>query len=58
MKVVSYLNLFGNNDFISCEEENVMIKDNTKYLSLELIESNGFYIKPSWVEEVEFECMY
>lgn len=55
MKVVSYLNLFGNNDFISCEEENVMIKDNIKYLSLELVESNGFYIRPSCVEEVEFE---
>lgn len=55
MKVVSYENLFGNNDFISCEEENAMIKDNTKYLSLELVESNGFYILPSWVEEVEFE---
>lgn len=55
MKVVSYLNLFGNNDFISCEEENVLIKDNTKYLPLELVESNGFYILPSWVEEVEFE---
>lgn len=55
MKVVSYLNLFGNNDFISCEEENVLIKDNTKYLPLELVVSNGFYILPSWVEEVEFE---
>lgn len=55
MKVVSYEDLFGNNDFISCEEENVMIKDNTKYLSLELVESNGFYILPSCVQEVEFE---
>lgn len=55
MKVVSYVHLFGDNDFLSCEEENVLIKDNTKYLSLELVEANGFYILPSWVEEVEFE---
>lgn len=55
MRVVSYEHLFGNNDFISCEEENVLVKDNTKYLSLELVASNGFYILPSWVEEVEFE---
>lgn len=55
MKVVSYEHLFGDNDFISCEEENVLIKDNTKYLSLELAQSNGFHILPSWVQEVEFE---
>lgn len=55
MKVVSYEHLFGNNDFISCEEENVLIKDNTKYLPLELVVFNGFYILPSWVQEVDFE---
>lgn len=55
MKVVSYSNLFGNNDFISCEEEHVMIKDGIKYLSLDVIKSIGFQYLSTWVQEVDFE---
>lgn len=55
MKVVSYLKLFGKNDFESYCEEQVLIKDGLKYLPLDIIESNGFQYLSKWVQEVEFE---
>lgn len=58
MKVVSYEHLFGDNDFISCEEEHVMIKDGIKYLPLDVIKSIGFQYLSRWVQEVEFERTY
>lgn len=55
MKVVSIRNLFGNNDFVCCCEESVLVKDGLRYLPLDIIESTGFYYLPMWVQEVDFE---
>lgn len=55
MKVVSIENLFGDSDFKYCCEEHVLVKHKTKYLPIDIVESNGFYYLPSWVQEVEFE---
>ena len=55
MKVVSIKNLFGDNDFKCCCEEHVLVKDGLRYLPLDIIESNGFYYLPMWVQEVDFE---
>lgn len=56
MKVVSYENLFGNNQYVStkCEQYSVT-KDGIKYLPLSIVEEVGFDYEQSAVMEVEFE---
>ena len=55
MKVVSYENLFGENDFISYYEEDVLIKDGIKYLPLDVVYAVGFHYETKDIQEVEFE---
>ena len=55
MQVVSYIDLFGSNDFISCCEEDVLIKDGIKYLSLDVVYAFGFHYETKDIQEVEFE---
>ena len=55
MKVVSYEDLFGENDFISCCEEDVLIKDGIKYLPLNVVYAVGFHYETKDIQEVEFE---
>ena len=55
MKVVSYEDLFGENDFISCNEEDVLIKDGIKYLPLDVVCAVGFHYETKDIQEVEFE---
>lgn len=55
MQVVSYVDLFGDNDFISCYEEDVLIKDGIKYLPLDVVYTVGFHYETKDIQEVEFE---
>lgn len=55
MKVVSYIDLFNDNDFISCYEEHVLTKDGIKYLPLYIVYEAGFHYETKDIQEVEFE---
>lgn len=55
MKVISYEDLFGSNDFISCCEEDVLVKDGIKYLPLYVVYAVGFHYEPKDIQEVDFE---
>lgn len=55
MKVVSYYDLFGENDFISCYEEDVLTKDGIKYLPLDIVYHAGFHYETKDIQEVDFE---
>jgi len=52
-KVVSYIDLFGNNNIIACCEDQVIVKDNIKYLTLDTIDLTGFDYLDSWIQEIE-----
>lgn len=54
MKVVSYEDLFGDNDFISYYEIDTLIKNNVKYLPLDIVCRVGFHYETENVQEVEF----
>lgn len=55
MKVVSYYSLFGDPLYVSTYEEHILVKDGVKYLPLKIVESAGFKIYLSDVQEVDFE---
>lgn len=55
MKVVSYENLFSNNDFIAYCEDLAIEKDGKKYFSVEVLKTTCFEYLDRWVQEVEFE---
>lgn len=55
MEVISYLDLFGENDYISCCEEDVLVKDGIKYLPLDAVYAVDFHYETKDIQEVEFE---
>jgi len=50
---VSYIDLFGNNNIIACCEDQVIVKDNIKYLTLDTIDLTGFDYLDSWIQAIE-----